>query len=70
MVIEVLNQRIKERGIPMSELARRTNLDAELLRRSLAGTRNLKADEFVFLCHELALDTRDFIAEAKPQGAI
>lgn len=62
MVTEVLNRRIKERGIPISELARRTNLDAELLRRSLAGTRNLRADEFVVLCHELMLDTNDFIS--------
>lgn len=61
MVIDVLNKRIKERGIPTSELARRTGLDSELLRRSLAGTRNLRADEFVRLCHELSLDTKDFV---------
>ena len=66
-VIDVLNRRIKDRGIPVSELARRTSLDAELLRRSLAGTRNLRADEFVILCHELMLDTSDFIPENTPQ---
>jgi len=69
MVTDVLNQRIKERGIPVSELARRTNLDAELLRRSLAGTRNLRADEFVALCHELMLDTCDFVSSAAVQPA-
>ena len=61
MVIDILNERINERGIPTSELARRVGLNAELLRRSLAGTRNLRADEFVCLCHELNLDTADFI---------
>ena len=61
MVIEVLNKRIKERGITTSELARRTDLDPELLRRSLAGTRRLLADEFVRLCSELNLDTSDFL---------
>lgn len=62
MVTDILNARITERGISISELARRTHLNAELLRRSLAGTRNLRADEFVNLCHELDLDTSDFIA--------
>lgn len=70
MVIDVLNERIKDRGIPTSELARRVGLDAELLRRSLAGTRNLKADEFVELCHELSLNTSDFIPEQNPQGVV
>ena len=56
----VLNQRIKERGITISELARRVGMDNELLRRSLAGTRGIKADEFVGICHELSLDIEDF----------
>ena len=68
MVIDVLNDRIRERGIPTSELARRTGLNSELLRRSLSGSRNLRADEFVSLCHELDLDTSDFISERTPQG--
>lgn len=67
MVIEVLNRNIKDRGIPVSELARRTSLDPELLRRSLAGQRRLRADEFVRLCLELKLDTKDFVADV-PQG--
>ena len=68
MVIEVLNRHVKERGIPTSELARRVGLDPELLRRSLAGTRNLRADEFLCLCQELNLDTSDFVTESTPQG--
>jgi len=35
-------------------------MNDELLRRSLNGTRTLKATEFVSVCHELALDIEDF----------
>lgn len=63
-VIDVLNERINERGIPVSELSRRVDMNDELLRRSLANSRNLKAVEFVALCQELELDIDDF-ADAK-----
>lgn len=59
-IVSVLNSRIKERGISVSELSRRVGMNDEMLRRSLAGSRNVKADEFVGLCHELALDIDDF----------
>ena len=39
-IISVLNSRIKERGISVSELSRRVGMNDEMLRRSLAGTRN------------------------------
>ena len=59
-IISVLNKRIKERGITISELSRRVGMSDEMLRRSLAGTRNVKADEFIGLCRELSLDIEDF----------
>jgi hypothetical protein len=62
-VIDVLNHRITERGIPVSELSRRIGMNDELLRRSLTGSRNLKATEFVELCYELDLDIEDFADE-------
>ena len=64
MVIDVLNDKIRERGIPSAELARRAGIEPELLRRSLAGSRKLTADEFVRVCHELSLDTPDFYEAA------
>lgn len=64
-VIDVLNQRITDRGIPVSELSRRVGMNDELLRRSLSGSRNLKATEFVDLCHELELDIEDFTGDSK-----
>lgn len=63
-VIKVLNEKISDRGISVSELSRRVGMNDELLRRSLAGTRNVKADEFIRLCRELALDIDDFVPSA------
>jgi len=63
-IISVLNERIRERGISISELSRRVGMNDEMLRRSLAGSRNVKADEFIGLCRELALDIEDFVKPA------
>jgi len=59
-IISVINERIRERGISVSELSRRIGMNDEMLRRSLAGNRNVKADEFIGLCRELHLDIEDF----------
>lgn len=61
---EVIGAAVRERGIPCTELARRTNISAELLRRSLNGERKITADEFVSLCAELNLTLDDFKAMA------
>ena len=63
-IVEVLNKRIRERGISISELARRVGMNGEMLRRSLAGNRKVKADEFINLCCELSLDIEDFMPQA------
>jgi len=60
-VTTVLNEEISKRGIPVSELSRRVGMNDESLRRGLAGNRNIRADEFVRLCHELKLDVNDFL---------
>lgn len=60
ILLDVLNERINKRGISISELSRRVGMNDELLRRSLAGSRNLRAVEFVAVCHELELDIEDF----------
>lgn len=59
----VIAERVKKIGITKAELARRTHIDDELLRRSLAGNRKIPADEFVRLCKELDLDLSDFDTE-------
>ncbi|MCL1797993.1 MAG: helix-turn-helix transcriptional regulator [Eggerthellaceae bacterium] len=65
---QIIAQRVKERGITKAELSRRIVLDDELLRRSLAGTRKITADEFIKLCHELKLTLADFegVLPSKP----
>ena len=63
-IIDVINARIKDRGISVSELSRRIGMNDELLRRSLSGIRNVKADEFIGLCRELSLDIEDFTPKA------
>lgn len=63
-VIAVINRRVKERGISNAELARRTGIRPELLRRCLKRKRVLKASELVSICRELRLDLDDFKAIA------
>lgn len=60
-VSQVLNDRINERGITVSELSRRVGMNDEALRRSIAGYRNLKADEFIQICHVMDLNINDFL---------
>ena len=61
MVVYVLNDAIHKRGITIAELARRVGMNDELLRRSLANQRKLKATELVALCNELNLEVEDFL---------
>ena len=61
---KVLNERIADRGITVAELARRVGMNDELLRRSLAGIRGIKADEFINICRELGLDIENFTVAA------
>jgi hypothetical protein len=57
---QIIAERVEVRGITKAELARRTEIDSELLRRSLLGKRKIYADEFLRLCHELNLGLCDF----------
>ena len=61
---EVIGAAVQERGIPCTELARRTNINAELLRRSLNGERKIAADEFGTLCGGLGVTLADVDAAA------
>lgn len=62
LAYEVIDRKVKEIGIPKSELARRVHIDGELLRRSLAGKRKITADEFIRICNEIGLKLEDFKA--------
>ena len=57
---EIVAKRVKEVGITNAELARRCDIDPELLRRSLIGERKLIADELVALTDQLNMSLSDF----------
>lgn len=58
---EVVSQAVKDRGITVAELARRVDMNPELLRRSLEGSRAIKTHELIALCVELGLGIGDFL---------
>lgn len=57
---EVIAQRMDDRAINRTALARKIGMKSELLRRSVSGDRKLTADEFIVLCRELDLTLDDF----------
>lgn len=59
-IIEVINNRINERGMTLTTVGTRANINPELLSRTLKGQRKLKADELVDLCRVLDLTMDDF----------
>lgn len=61
---EVVSRRVERTGMTVAELARRTDINHLLLRRSLHGDRALKADELVSLSKELNLEMSDFFDAA------
>lgn len=58
---KIVAKKVDDIGITIAELARRTKIDAELLRRSLNGQRVLKAGELISLCVQLNLEVDDFV---------
>lgn len=62
-VVEVINNRIRARGVTLVFVGKQANMKPDLLGKTLAGDRKLKADEFVNLCRVLDLTLDDF----KPQ---
>lgn len=48
-------------GMPVAELARRTNIDKKRLWYVLNGQREMRIDEFLKLCIALRLDPRSFV---------
>ncbi|WP_423219408.1 helix-turn-helix domain-containing protein [Ethanoligenens harbinense] len=57
---QILKEYIKNNGISISFIARKSGMSRELLRRSLEGSRNLKADEFVKICKTLSLEDLNY----------
>lgn len=54
-----LNQYIKDNGIKLTYLAKKSGLKYELLRRCLLCDRKMSADEFVAVLGALQLEVKD-----------
>lgn len=67
-ISEVISERRRKRGIPVSELSKRTGIHYSALSESLKGNRNIKATEFVALCKELEMTLDDFDSESLKSG--
>ena len=57
---KVIKEYLNNNGIKQSFVANKVHISPELLRRSLDGTRVLKADEFIAICSVLSLDLEYF----------
>ncbi|SHJ86993.1 helix-turn-helix domain-containing protein [Hespellia stercorisuis] len=66
---EVIKKYIDDNGIKYSHVADSIGMPRELLRRSLEGTRALKADEFIKICTVLSLDLDKFDQEQEKASA-
>lgn len=62
---EAIKRRADKRGISCAELARRTGMKSELLRRSLKNTRKFRAEELINVCAELEIGLSDLSTEAR-----
>ena len=60
MIGEVLGARRAERGITYAELARRTQINEDMVSRFCKGEAMPKGDQLIRLCKELDLDVEDF----------
>lgn len=54
-VTTIIGNRIKERGVTLVFISRKIQMNPDILSKTLKGTRNLKADEFVRICRILDL---------------
>ena len=59
-VAERMMRGMKEMGLSITDLSRESGIGFELVRRSLHGTREIKAQEFIQLCRVLDLTLEDF----------
>ena len=63
-VIDTINSRIRDRGMTITTVARRSEMSVDLLSKSLRGKRRLKAEELVAICMVLGLTVDDFESNA------
>lgn len=63
--IRVIDDRLNQIGMTIRALARKANMDDNMLGRSLHGKRKMTASEFIAVLHALGLTSDDFLANAE-----
>lgn len=59
VIVRIIGERIEDRGMTITAVAKRAGMSADLLSKTLGGKRRLKADELVNLCQVLDLSISD-----------
>lgn len=59
-VVDVVESRREQYGMPVAELSRRTGIEYQALNNALNKKRGLSASELVLLCRALDLDIESF----------
>lgn len=65
----VLERKRTERGISYAELARRTNINEDMVSRFCGGSSMPKGYQLINLCKELDLDIDDF-PDGQPDSSV
>lgn len=64
-VAKTLSETVRNRGIMMSFISRKTGISSDALSRSFSGQRKLSADEMILICNAIGLDVHDLIDSAE-----
>ena len=69
-VSETLESRKQERGISYAELARRTDINEDMVSRFCKGTSKPRGDQLLRMAAELDLEVEDFFASEREESAV
>lgn len=64
-VAKTLGETVRNRGVMISFISRKTGISVDALSKSFAGQRRLSADEMILICNALGLDVHDLIDSAE-----
>jgi lambda repressor-like predicted transcriptional regulator len=62
---KALSKYIKDKGIAITTISEKTNLNYNTLYSSLAGSRKLRADEFLLICNFIEVDPKKFTPQVQ-----
>ena len=59
-ITQAVSAFIKDKGIQVSTISRKTGISRDILHNSFSGKRKLRADEYLAVCDFLEKDPKDF----------